>query len=130
MTSPPPRKPASAKIWLLLFAGYLLALFTGTHLPLEVVVLPGDQSDKLVHFAAYAGLAWLLAMAWESSTGRLNGRHLWFAWLAIVSFAAFDEVTQLLVQRDAELFDWLADATGAAVGLWGFLLARRALAKL
>jgi VanZ family protein len=130
MSSPSPQKPASPKLWLGLFAGYLLALFTGTHLPMEVVSLPGDQSDKLVHFAAYAGLAWLLAMAWESSTGRLNGRHLWFAWLAIVGFAAIDEVTQLFVHRDADPLDWLADAVGAAVGLWVFLLVRRVLAKL
>jgi VanZ family protein len=130
MTSPPPRKPASANLWLALFAAYLLALFTGTHLPPEVGSLPGDQSDKLLHFAAYAGLAWLLGMAWESSTGRLNGRHLWFAWLAITGFAAVDEVTQLLVHRDADPLDWLADAAGAAVGLGVFLLVRRATANL
>ena len=130
MISPPPRKPTSTTLWLMLFAGYLLALFVGTHLPLEAASLPGDQIDKLVHFAAYAGLAWLLAMAWESSTGRLNGRHLWFAWLAIVSFAAIDEVTQLLVHRDADPFDWLADATGAVVGLGAFLLVRRMIARL
>ncbi len=129
MTSPPPKKSATARLWLALFAGYLLALFTGTHLPPGVVSLPGDQSDKVLHFSAYAGLAWLLAMAWESSTGQLNGRHLWFAWLAIVSFAAIDEVTQLLVHRDADPLDWLADAAGAAVGLCVFLLVRRVIAK-
>jgi VanZ family protein len=32
-------------------------------------------------------------------------------------FAMVDEVTQLLVRRDAELLDWTADAIGAAVGL-------------
>lgn len=117
MTSTPPRKSSFAKLWLVLFAGYWLALVIGTHLPPGAVELPGDQSDKVVHFAAYAGLAWLLAMAWQHTTGRLNGRHLWFAWLAIVGFAAIDEVTQLLVGRDASVGDWLADAAGAALGL-------------
>ncbi len=117
MTDTKPQMPDASAIWRVLLAGYLLALVVGTHLPPAFAGLPGERGDKLVHVAAYAGLAWLLAMAWQSSTGLLNGRHLWFAWLAIVSFAAAHEVTQLLVGRTASVGDWLADAAGAAVGL-------------
>jgi VanZ family protein len=125
MNTPPPRKPIFATLWLVLFAGYLLALFAGTHLPRQFASPSLEKSDKLVHFAAYAGLAWLLAMAWQSTTGRLNRRHLWFAWLAIVGFAAVDEVTQLLVHRDASSIDWLADVLGSATGLIVFTITRR-----
>jgi VanZ family protein len=99
-----------------LLAGYWIVLFTATHVPRDLPVLPGDRFDKLVHAAAYALLAWLLAMAWERSTGRLTGRHLRFAWLALALYAAADESTQLLVGRDASLGDWLADCVGAALG--------------
>jgi VanZ family protein len=117
MTDTKPRMPNAPATWRVLLAGYWLALVVGTHLPPTFAGLPGERSDKLVHLAAYAGLAWLLAVAWQSSTGRLNGRHLRFAWLAIASFAAADEITQLLVGRSASVGDWLADAAGAAVGL-------------
>jgi VanZ family protein len=130
MSSSTPRQSLGAILWKVALAGYGIALLIGTHLPPTLPLLPSDGFDKLEHFTAYAGLAWLLTMAWESSTGRLNGRHLWFAWLAIIAFAAIDEVTQMFVHRDADVFDWLADAAGAAVGIGVFLLVRRLFARL
>jgi VanZ family protein len=112
-----PQKPDAATIWRVLLAGYWLALAVGTHLPPTLAGMPGDFTDKLVHAAAFAVLAWLLAMAWQNSAGRLNGRHLQFAWLAVVLYGAADELTQLLVGRSATMGDWLADAVGAALGL-------------
>ena len=42
----------------------------------------------------------------------------WLSLLAILAtYAALDELTQPLFARDAELFDWLADRAGAALGL-------------
>lgn len=120
-----PQKPDAATIWRGLLAGYWLALFVGTHLPPTFPGLPGDNSDKLVHAAAFAVLAWLLATAWQSSVGRLNGRHLRFTWLAVVLYSAADELTQLLVGRSATLGDWLADAVGAALGLVIFAVGQR-----
>lgn len=120
-----PQKLDAATIWRVLLAGYWLALFVGTHLPPTFPGLPGDNSDKLVHAAAFAGLAWLLATAWQSSVGRLNGRHLRFAWLAVVLYGAADELTQLLVGRSATMGDWLADAAGAALGLVIFAVWQR-----
>ena len=117
MTSPTPQKPDRAAIWRVLLVGFWLTLFVATHLPSSFPGLPGQRTDKLVHAAAFAVLAWLLAAAWQSSTGRLSGRHLRFAWLALVLYAAVDEWTQLLIGRSATTGDWLADAVGAAGGL-------------
>jgi len=125
MTRDTSQKFETAAIWRVLLVGYWLALVIGTHLPRTFAGLPYEQHDKLMHVAAYAVLAWLLAMAWQSSVGRLNGRHLRIAWLAVVGFAAIDEVTQLLVARDASVRDWLADAVGAAVGLMVFWVWKR-----
>jgi len=112
-------------MWKVLLAGYWLALVVGTHLPPKFPGLPSERSDKLAHFGAYMGLAWLLSMAWQSSTGRLNGRHLWFAWMAVILVAAADEMTQPLIGRVASRGDWLADAVGAAVGLAVFWASQR-----
>jgi VanZ family protein len=125
MSSPPSRKLNLAWLWKLALAGYALALVVGTHLPPTFKGIPRDNSDKLWHFGAYLGLAWLLAIAWETSTGRLNGRHLRLLWVAIAIFGAVDEVTQLLVDRDATVGDWAADAAGAAVGLILFRACQR-----
>lgn len=125
MSGTPLRKSGLATLWRLLLAGYLLALLTGTHLPPTFPGLPATPSDKVLHFLAYAGLAWLLAMAWSSTTGRLNNRHLAVAWLTLAVLAAADEVTQLLVHRSASVGDWLADVAGTATGLVVFCLTRR-----
>ena len=121
-TSPRSR---AATIWVVLLVGYWLTLLTATHLPPAYLTeLPRTSSDKLLHAGAYAVLAFLLAAAWHASMGRLNNRHFWFAWWAIVAFGVVDELTQLLVARDAELGDWLADAVGAAAGLAMFRIWR------
>lgn len=125
MTDSKSSRLVGVAIWWLLFAGYWLALFVGTHLPPTFRGLPPQDTDKWVHFAAYAGLAFLLAMAWQHSTGMLNRRHLRFAWLAIGAFAAIDEITQLVVGRSASVNDWLADAAGAALGLVIFWMWQR-----
>jgi VanZ family protein len=105
--------------WLLLvlLAGYWVALFVGTHLPPEFPGLPPQGYDKVVHFSAFAGLAGLLAVTWCYVWGRL---HLWtavVAWLVLLAYAAGDEITQPWFRRTCDIYDWRADACGAAVGL-------------
>jgi VanZ family protein len=112
-------------VWRVLLAGYWLTLLVATHLPAQVAGLPRNQADKLIHFVAYAVLAWLLASAWQASVGRLNARHLKFAWLVVVLYGAIDEITQPLVGRTMSVADWLADAAGAAVGLIVFRVTSR-----
>jgi VanZ family protein len=118
-------KPDRARIWQLALAAYWLALLVATHLPREFPVLPPDRTDKLVHVAAFAVLGWLVAETWQRSAGRLNAAHLRAAWLAIALYAPADELTQPLFGRAASLADWLADAAGAALGLWLFAIWQR-----
>lgn len=111
---------ASPKLWQIVLAGYWLALVAGTHVPAEFPALPSGRADKLAHFVAYAVLAGLLAMTWQRSAGWLTGRHLRWAWIVLVVYAALDELTQIPVGRTASALDWAADALGALVGLMLF----------
>jgi VanZ family protein len=104
-------------IWQIALALYWLALFVMTHVPSEMATLPGASTDKLVHIAAFAVLAMLLATAWQLTAGPIGLRHLAYAWLLLVAYGAIDEWTQTLVGRQASLWDLLGDALGALVGL-------------
>ena len=94
---------------------YWVTLFYGTHMKLPPGVLPG-HSDKLVHFCAYAALAVLLM-----SLRFTRGGYSWFGvicrWLILAAYGVFDEQTQKLIHRTADLHDWYADLLGAAFGL-------------
>lgn len=94
---------------------YWAALFYGTHTKLPPGILPGN-SDKIVHFVSYGGLGALLislratrgAFPWTSVVGR---------WIFLALYGAFDELTQMLVNRSADFYDWCADVAGSAAGL-------------
>jgi VanZ family protein len=103
---------------------YWMSLFTATHIPTIPKALHPGFSDKWQHYVAYAGLGLLLA-AWWSLRRRLTWRS-GLGLLAIVAlYGAFDEVTQPLFGRDAELLDWRSDVVGAATGLALFAIAAR-----
>jgi hypothetical protein len=107
-------------------ACYWLALFVTTHVPTEMVPLPGGISDKSPHVIAYAVLAVAFATAWRVTSGQqLSWRQLCAAWAIVVAYGAFDELSQSAVGRVASVWDWLADAVGAAVGLAIFQLWNR-----
>lgn len=99
-----------------LLAGYWCALFVATHLPLPAD-FPMHRIDKLLHVAAYAGLALLLATIWS-----LCGRSTWksyFILLALIAvYGLADEWIQLQIPgRTADVFDWTADLVGGTIGL-------------
>jgi VanZ family protein len=119
----------AARLWRWLLAAYWISLLVGTHLPPQFHAVTEELNDKVEHLFAYAGLAWLLAMAWQTSVGELTNRHLRFAWLAIVLSAMADELTQPFFDRDCSVWDWLADAIGVALGLAAFRLTQWAIAK-
>ncbi len=92
--------------WLL--AIYWTALFLGTHVPVPSGVLK-QGSDKVIHFLAYAGLAFLLSL-WR-------GPAKWRTSLVILAvFAVVDEVLQIPVGRTCDLHDMIADWLGSAFG--------------
>ncbi len=107
---------------------YLTALITGTHLPHPEDLIPVESNDKLLHFGAYFGLAFLMA------TRLWTLRPVtWRATLAIGCLVAMtgvvDELTQMLpgINRQCEFLDWLADVAGAVCGLLVWQLGRRML---
>jgi VanZ family protein len=113
------------KTWQAALAGYWLLLFVATHLPSQTTVLPQAGVDKLIHVAAFALLAGLLATAWHMTAGHLTLRHLIWLWLAVVLYAAVDEWTQIPVGRIGSVADWVADAAGAILALAAFALWQR-----
>ena len=113
-------------IWQIALVCYWSALFAATHLPVEMpIALPGHWTDKVVHLAAFAILAVLLAITWQLGAGQIAFRHLWWLWVLLVLYGAIDEWTQAPVGRQASVWDWLADALGAAIGLALFATLRR-----
>jgi hypothetical protein len=110
------------------FGLFWLALFVGTHIPISEDMLPPVGGDKVLHFSAYLVLSLLLATAWQPAGGILSRRHLMIAWIAVLAYAALDEITQIPVGRDCDIKDWLADAAGAAIGILAFVALRKLLA--
>ncbi|MCA9254811.1 MAG: VanZ family protein [Phycisphaerales bacterium] len=108
-------------------AALYVAAFVMTHLPPSRVPGGGWINDKVMHLAGYTGLGlatlWALAML----SRRIVGGGVFFgAWLGMLGYALFDEVTQPMVGRSFEWGDLAADAAGAMVGLsLALLLVRR-----
>lgn len=96
-------------------ACYWLALYVGTHLP-NPPAIPLQPSDKLLHVVAYAGLALLVSLNW-SLRRPLGWRRGVAVLVLLAAFAVFDELTQILVGRTCDFYDWLADVVGVLIGL-------------
>ncbi len=114
--------------WLL--ACYWTLMFVCSHVTLSEGSPALEIQDKVLHFAAFAGLA-LLAMTYQhvrkGGTGWLD---LAAVWGILAAYGAFDEITQIPVGRTGDPLDWLADAAGAAAGLLAFVVLRAALGWL
>ena len=106
-----PRSQASNPlqwVWPLAFAA--LIFFASSR---SRVVGPHFQnSDKLVHFAAYGLLATLICRQWP------GWRGAGWALLLASAYGASDEWHQSFVPgRSSDVFDWVADTAGAALGV-------------
>ena len=100
-------------------AGYAAALVLATHIPrLEVSLGVGTPipADKLLHFAAYGVLGFLVGLIAVESERKLT-QWLPLAFAGVVAFALLDEITQPLCGRHMEVFDYVADAVGSVAGL-------------
>jgi VanZ family protein len=130
MNSPLPSRPWRRWLAVAIAAILLLywgAIFLATHTP--PVHMPTDipYSDKLAHFTAFAGLAFLLTLAlyiWRP----FRWRWLLVAVMIAAIYGMLDEFTQSYVGRHADVRDWLADVAGAifgaSAGLVTFLVVR------
>jgi VanZ family protein len=109
-----------------LFAVYWLAMFLATHLemPKEVELAP-QNTDKAVHLVMYGGFAFLLA-SWRSAKAIWNSKLAWLIFAAAAIYAALDELLQIPIEsRSADVWDFVMDLTGAALGLIVFGVFRR-----
>ena len=119
-------RPFSAilgRISLPLLIIYWIALFAGTHLE-----FPDDSSihqlnDKLLHFGAYTGLAFLLGLT-LSFRRKLNATVLLMTFSGLILYAIADELLQIPVGRDCNLLDFLADCAGIFFGLGLFIVVK------
>jgi len=79
------------------------------------------HTDKLVHFAEFGLLC--LMTCWSLSAARIVSNSIYKIILAISLVSLYgisDEIHQLFTpNRSVDIFDWLADTTGATVA--GFL---------
>ena len=99
---------------------YWLALFVATHVPVPQVSGLPPNSDKGMHFVAYAGLAYLLMLRLSASRS-LAWKHYAFTLVVIFSYAVVDELLQrALVYRSYDPYDIMADWIGSLMGLAAF----------
>jgi VanZ family protein len=105
-------------------AAYWLLLFVGTHAPGNVIN-SGGHTDKVYHFSAFFGLTILLCGCMANF--RRPGPAMYVAIVGMVAaYGVFDELTQMLVpNRTADPLDWLADMSGAILGVLIFSLLQR-----
>jgi VanZ family protein len=85
--------------------------------PLEAAPPAPEGRDKLVHFMAFATLAFPLAR-----TGRFGVIPVF---IGASAFGAIIELIQPTFHRSAELSDWVADTLGALIGIGLGLAYRR-----
>ncbi|MDC1500137.1 VanZ family protein [Octadecabacter sp.] len=85
--------------------------------PLNAPPPAPEGSDKLVHFIAFAALAFPLAR-----TGRLG---LVAVFIGASAFGGLTELIQPTFNRSADMGDWVADTVGVVIGIGAALLYRR-----
>ena len=102
---------------ILLTIAVLLALTIAMLWPLEAPPPVPDGSDKLVHFIAFAALAFPLAC-----TGRLG---LLPVFIGASVYGGAIELIQPSFNRSADINDWIADIVGVVVAIGCGLLYRR-----
>ena len=100
---------------------------------LTLTTLPGDalpplevsfRIDWVAHLCMYFGLGFLIARAARRSNW--SAARLASVWVAIAVLGVVDEFHQKFIPgREAELMDWVMDATGSWTGLvTGYVLMR------
>lgn len=110
---------------------WFVTMATATHVPargLASIVRPlpsrigGLPVDKLMHFGAYTGFAFLAAATASLGAGRIQPVAMPLSiGPAIVVVGLIDEWSQPFVSRQFELRDWAADVAGVSAGIALFL---------
>jgi VanZ family protein len=108
-------RPAARVIWIVTIV-YWCALFTLTHTPI-VIPRTVPVTDKTAHFISYGTLATALFLSIRYTRPRPAANIAIIVLGALLAYGAFDEWTQLLVNRSCEMADWNADAAGASLAV-------------
>lgn len=95
---------------------YWVSMFLGTHVDIEPPGPDLPDSDKVMHFLGYCGLATLLSL-WVAFSTRLTLRTVVAILLTIGVYGAIDELLQIPVGRNCDAWDWVADMLGASLGV-------------
>lgn len=98
-----------------IFPAYVVFHFCGTHFP-KPELGKGADPYKL-HFFLYMVLAFLLWEFIRTFKPGLDKIDAAKAGLALCAFAAFDEITQPMFGRGADIYDWLMDVGGVITAL-------------
>jgi VanZ family protein len=109
---------------LVLLVIYWLIALTSTHWPRPVAPQLMELGlDKIAHFLIYAVLATLLVVAWPAKSvtparqgWRQSGRYL-AVWTIAAGYGVIDELTQPWFGRHCDIWDWVADASGALTAI-------------
>lgn len=112
-------------------AGYWAALFVSTHMPMPDLGDLPKNSDKIMHFVAYAGLSFLIGLRW--SFGRRLTMTLAARVFAVTfAYAIIDELLQTIpaLNRTGDVYDVLADCCGSLIGLSLLAVVRAAVRRL
>lgn len=110
------------KIWLVYIplTFYWLILFTATSLPAYDLPKLGI-SDKINHLLAYFLLAILLnlTLMYQRKSRFLFEKAALVTIIICLLYGALDEIHQMFIPgRFAEILDWVADASGAILGVF------------
>ncbi len=103
---------------------FTAAVLVFTHLPQETMPSPlqKDGIDKLQHVLAYGVITFLFLISLRTSPTILSALLLF---LAVSVIGAFDELTQLFVNRTASVTDLVADIVGILSALLFFTVRRQ-----
>ena len=103
--------------WWLVVAAYAALVFVLSVAPISPgVSIP--HLDKVAHLCEYLVFAYLLVQAIRATWHGERAYLLW-AWIYATSYGLLMELIQIMVPwRSAELGDALANAVGAALGVW------------
>ena len=111
-------------MWWVLTAADAAVVLVLSVIPIQVQGPSLPFLDKAVHLCEYFLLAWLLTQAMRA-TARTPRSLAIQAWVIASGYGALIEGIQALIPwRSAEVADALANACGAALGVWASQLLR------
>ena len=99
---------------------YWIVLFIATTIPAPVLPDILDFSDKIKHFIAYSGFAFLLSLSlhFQEKYKKFAQYFFLYSMLIVAIYGGLDEIHQNFVpNRMCEFWDWVADLVGGVFGI-------------